>query len=312
MPEYHQVKGDTPSLQFFKSPHLAARVTLDAQRLLGVDAAILFADLLPILEPMGFHLDYVSGAGPVIHNPLREASRVDAVPVRPSSETMPYIGEAIRLILDELPSDIPLIGFSGAPFTLAAYAIEGGSSRNYLHLKRLMYGDTGAWNLFMERLSNNVIDYANYQISSGVQALQLFDSWVGCLSPADYESYVLPHSKRVIQAIRGKVPIIHFGTGNPSLVTLMDQAGADVMALDWRSSLSATWDTLACKSVQGNLDPLVLCADQASVQKQAGRILAEVDGRPGHIFNLGHGIVPETPVDNVRLLVDFVHETSQR
>lgn len=312
MPEYHQVKGDTPSLQFFKSPELAARVTLDARRLLDVDAAILFADLLPILEPMGFQLDYLPGRGPVIGNPLREVARVDDVRLLPARDTMPYIGEAIRLILADLPSSVPLIGFAGAPFTLASYAVEGEGSRNHAQVKRFMYGDEGAWHSLMERISTAVIDYADYQISCGVQAFQLFDSWVGCLAPADYEALVLPHSTRVIQALRGRVPVIHFGTGNPALAPLMDKAGADVMALDWRAPLAATWDALSCKSVQGNLDPMVLCAEPGGVRRQAARILAEVDARPGHIFNLGHGIVPETPVDNVKLLVDFVHETSRR
>lgn len=312
MPEYHQVKGDTPSLSFFKTPELAARVTLDAQRILGVDAAILFADLLPILEPLGFYLDYLPGTGPVISNPLREASRVDALAPGPARETMPYIGEAVRLILQGLPPDVPLIGFAGAPFTLASYAIEGGSSRSYVHVKQLMYGDTSAWHAFMEIISEAVIDYADYQIDAGVDALQLFDSWVGCLGPADYEAFVLPHTERVIQKLLGRVPIIHFGTGNPALLPLMDQAGADVMALDWRAPLAAAWQSLSCKSVQGNLDPIVLCADEASIKRAAARILAEVDGRPGHIFNLGHGIVPETPVANVKLLVDFVQKMSRR
>lgn len=306
MQEYHDVKGTTKSLDFFKTPHLAAQVTCDAQRILGVDAAILFADLLPILEPMGLVLDYIPGVGPNIENPVRSTADIDAIRIQDSAESMPYIAEAIQLIRKELPANIPLIGFGGAPFTLASYAIEGKGSRNYVFVKQLMYGDTGAWNELMAKITTNAIDYMNYQIESGVQAVQIFDSWVGCLSPADYLEYVLPHSKRLIENISGKVPIIHFGTGNPALLPLMAQAGGDVMALDWRAPLVESWDKIGVKSVQGNLDPIILCADRSSVERKAKDLLDEVNGRPGHIFNLGHGIIPETPVENVKALVNLV------
>jgi len=308
MKEYHAVKGDTPSLQFFKTPHLAAQVTVDAQRILGVDAAIMFADLLPILEPMGLDLDYLPGVGTKISNPIRSSADIDRVKVEPARESMPYIEEAIKLMRKELPADIPLIGFAGAPFTLASYAIEGESSRNYIFVKKLMYGDTPAWHVLCEKISECVIDYVNYQIDSGVQAVQIFDSWVGSLGPADYTTYVLPHIRRVMEGVKGRVPIIHFGTGNPALSALMHQAGGDVLALDWRAPLRQTWDEVGCVAVQGNLDPIVLCADRDSVVSKAGELLDEVDGKPGHIFNLGHGIVPSTPVDNVKALVEFVHE----
>ncbi len=307
MPEYHQVKGATPSLDFFKTPHLAAQVTCDAQRILGVDAAILFADLLPILEPMGLVLDYLPGVGPNIENPIRTSADIDAIRIRKAADSMPYIAEAIQLIRRELPADIPLIGFGGAPFTLASYAIEGKGSRNYVFVKQLMYGDPGAWHALLERITGIAIDYLNYQIDAGVQAIQIFDSWVGCLSPQDYQEYVLPHSRTLIAGISGRVPIIHFGTGNPALLDLMSEAGGDVMALDWRAPLVASWDRLGVSAVQGNLDPIVLCANRTAVESKAGEILREVNGRPGHIFNLGHGIIPETPVDNVKALVDFVH-----
>ncbi len=310
MKEYHQVKGDTPSLEFFKTPELAARATCDAQRILGVDAAILFADLLPILEPMGLKLDYLPGVGPNIDNPVRDHAGIDAIDPPPSAESMPYIAEAIRLIRNELPGDIPLIGFGGAPFTLASYAIEGKGSRNYIFVKQLMYGDAQAWHTLLEKITDAVIDYLSFQIDSGVQAVQVFDSWVGCLSPNDYREYVLPHSNRLMTAISGRVPVIHFGTGNPALVPLMAQAGGDVMALDWRAPLMDSWEKAGMKAVQGNMDPIVLCADEASVRRKAAEILDEVGGRPGHIFNLGHGIVPETPVDNVKALVEYVHEYS--
>ena len=312
MKEYHEVKGNTPSLDFFKTPHLSAQVTCDAQRILGVDAAILFADLLPILEPMGLELDYLVGVGPNIANPLRSNEDVDRLQVVPSSESMPYIGEAISLIRKELPADIPLIGFGGAPFTLASYAIEGQGSKNYINVKRMMATDPGAFHVIMEKMTVNAIDYLNYQIDEGVQAIQIFDSWVGCLSVSDYRTHVFAHSKKLIDSISGKVPVIHFGTGNPSLLSLMTEAGGDVMALDWRAPLKESWDLLGCKAVQGNMDPVALFGSVDSVRQTAGSILEEVGGRPGHIFNLGHGILPETPVENVKALVEFVqgHETS--
>ncbi len=308
MQEYHDVKGDTPSLDFFKTPELAARVTCDAQRILGVDAAIMFADLLPILEPMGLELDYLPGVGPNIANPVRNNADIDAIKVLPSAESMPYIAEVIRLIRAELPADIPLIGFGGAPFTLASYAIEGQGSRNYIHVKKMMHGDPGAWHALMEKITAAATEYLAYQIESGVQAVQIFDSWVGALSVQDYREKVLPYAKRMIDDISGDVPVIHFGTGNPALLPSMAEAGGDVIALDWRAPLVESWDLMGVKAVQGNLDPVVLFADWPGVEKAAGDIMQEVGGRPGHIFNLGHGILPETPVDNVKGLVDFVHE----
>jgi len=312
MKEYHEVKGSTPSLDFFKTPHLAAQVTCDAQRILGVDAAILFADLLPILEPMGLDLDYLPGVGPNISNPVRTSAAIDALRVAPSADTMPYIGEAISLIRRELPADIPLIGFGGAPFTLASYAIEGQGSRNYIHVKSMMYSDPGAFSALMEKVTSCAIDYLNYQVARGVQAIQVFDSWVGCLSPEDYLCHVFPHSRRLLSAISGKVPVIHFGTGNPALLPMMAEAGGDVMALDWRAPLAESWDLLGVTSVQGNMDPVALFGSRQSVLDTASAILDSVAGRPGHIFNLGHGILPETPVDNVKALVDHVHEYTGR
>ncbi len=308
MKEYHEVKGSTPSLDFFKTPHLSAQVTCDAQRILGVDAAILFADLLPILEPMGFHLDYLPGTGPNIDNPVRTTRDIDAITLVPSKDSMPYIGEAIGLIRAELPRDIPLIGFGGAPFTLASYAIEGHGSKNYIAVKQLMHSDPGAWHALMERMTSAAIDYLQYQIDSGVQAIQIFDSWVGSLSVADYRNFVFDHSKRLIDAISGDVPIIHFGTGNPSLLPLMAEAGGDVMAIDWRAPIMESWALMGCKAIQGNLDPVILFASQEAVIKATTDLLAEVDRKPGHIFNLGHGILPETPVDNVKALIATVHE----
>jgi uroporphyrinogen decarboxylase len=308
MPEYHQVKGNTPSLDFFKDSQLAAQVTCDAQRILGVDAAILFTDLLPILETMGLSLDYLPGVGPQIDNPVRTNQHIDDLKVLPAADNVDYVRETIELVRRELPADIPLIGFAGAPFTLASYAIEGQGSKNYVHVKQLMFGDEVAWHELMTKVTDLVIDFLGFQIESGVQAVQVFDSWVGCLSPAAYEHYVLPHSTRLIQSISGDVPVIHFGTGNPALLPLMDKAGADVMGIDWRAPLMESWDKLQARSVQGNLDPIILCASEQAVVDNATRILREVDGKPGHIFNLGHGIYQHTPVENVHALVRTVHE----
>ena len=308
MKEYHQVKGETPSLTFFKSPELAAKVTCDAQRILDLDAAILFTDLLPILEPMGLSLDYIPGVGPDISNPVRSYKHIDELKVLPAADTVDYIGSTINLARSELPEDIPLIGFAGAPFTLASYAVEGRGSKNYLFVKKLMFSDEKAWHVLMAKVTDVVIDYVAYQIACGVQAVQLFDSWVGCLGPDTYRRYVLPYSKRLIESVRGDVPIIHFGTGNPALLPQMHEAGADVLAIDWRSSLVDVWQELGPRAVQGNLDPLILCGNQTSVVREAKSLLDSVAGKPGYIFNLGHGIIPETPVTNVQTLIRTVKE----
>lgn len=312
MPEYHAVKGSGSSLEFFKDPERAARATLDAQRILGVDAAILFADLLPILEPMGLRLEYVAGEGPLFHNPVRTAADVANLVVSPALEATPYIAETVKNVLSELPSEVGLIGFAGAPFTLASYAVEGKGSRDYVRVKRMMYQAPELWHALLDKLVAQVTSYVQLQIDSGVHAVQLFDSWVGCLSLRDFDQYVLPHVQRLLDNLRGTVPLIYFGTGNAHLLDSAARARPDVMALDWRVPLASTWQRLGVTAVQGNLDPIVLCADRATVQSQAKAILDEVGGRPGHIFNLGHGIVPETPVDNVKALVDFVHEYSAR
>lgn len=312
MPEYHQVKGDTPSLDFFKNPELAALATLDAQRILGVDAAIMFADLLPIMEPMGLELDYQPGVGPVFANPVRSAADVERLRVAPAEEATPYIADTVKNILDGLPADVALIGFAGAPFTLASYAIEGRGSRNYIHVKKLMYQAPQLWEALMDKLVSQVTSYLELQIRSGAEAVQLFDTWVGCLSVHDFRRYVLPHLRRLVDNLKGRVPVIYFGTGNGHLLRDTLEAAPDVLALDWRVPLGATWDALGVPAVQGNLDPIVLCADRDTVAEQAGVVLDQAAGRPGHIFNLGHGIVPETPVDNVKYLVEFVHERSAR
>jgi len=310
MPEYHALKGDTPSLDFFKHPEMAAQATLDAQRILGVDAAIMFADLLPIMEPMGLRLDYKAGEGPVFDNPVRSEKDVTALQVLPASEATPYIAHTVTNILSGLPKDIALIGFSGAPFTLASYAIEGRGSRNYVHVKQMMYTNPELWNLLLGKLVQQVTSYVELQIQAGVDAVQLFDTWVGSLSVADFRTYVAPHLKQLLDNLRGQVPVIYFGTGNGHLLDEVAAMGPDVLALDWRVPLAETWRRTGVGAVQGNLDPIVLCADRTTVEAQAKAIIDSVEGRPGHIFNLGHGIIPETPVDNVKALVDIVHEYS--
>ena len=310
MPEYHQVKADMPSLDFFKQPEKAAQATLDAQRILGVDAAIMFADLLPIMEPMGLRLDYLPGQGPVFDNPIRSQADVDALITAPAEEATPYIADTVKNILQELPAPIALIGFAGAPFTLASYSIEGRGSRNYVFVKKMMYEQPALWNTLLTKLVEQVASYLQLQIDSGVDAVQVFDTWVGNLSVADFRVYVQPHLQALLDKVKGQVPVIYFGTGNSHLLPDVSTMGFDVVAFDWRTPLAETWNALQFNAVQGNLDPIVLCADQATVASQSEAILDSVAGKPGHIFNLGHGIIPETPVDNVKFLVDHVHEHS--
>ncbi len=312
MPEYHQVKGDLPSLDFFKNPEKAAQATLDAQRILGVDAAIMFADLLPILEPMGLHLDYLPGEGPVFSNPIRHEKDVVALRTAPAIEATPYIADTVRCINADLPAHIALIGFAGAPFTLASYAIEGRGSRNYVEVKKMMHNRPDLWAQLMDKLVQQLVSYLQLQISAGVEAVQLFDTWVGNLSIRDYTTFVHPYLERMMQLLGNAAPVIYFGTGNSHLLPSVSTLPFDVLAFDWRTPLVATWEQLGCKAVQGNLDPIILCAEQRAIGQQAGQLLQEVAGRGGHIFNLGHGIIPETPVDNVKFLVDFVHQYSAR
>ena len=312
LPEYLELKGNRPSLEFFTNPELAAQATLDAQRILGVDAAIVFADLLPILQPMGLDLHYESGIGPVISNPIRSPTDVTDLRVVPATEGVGYIRKTIKNVLEDLPLGIALIGFAGAPFTLAAYAIEGRGSQQFARVKRFMYTHPELWGLLLDKISESVADYVTLQIDSGVNAVQIFDSWVGCLSDIEYQRYVLPSTKKMFNAFGPAVPKIYFATSNQHLLASMYNAGADFLALDWRVPLVDTWDALGCIAIQGNMDPIALCSTADVVEDHAKRILDEVRGKPGHIFNLGHGIVPETPVDNVKRLVDFVHEYSSQ
>ena len=309
MSEYMEIRNRVSFLELCKRPDLAAEVTVTAQRVLGVDAAILFADLLPILEPIGFELEYRKDEGPAILNPIREPADLDRIQPIADMGEMEFVFETVRLVRSELPGDIPLLGFAGAPFTLASYAIEGGGSKNFIHTKRLMYSDAGAWHALMELLVSSVAGYLRAQIDAGCQAVQIFDSWAGALSPADYRRYVLPYLSALIAALPAETPVVNFLTGNPSLVPIQAEAGGSVIGLDWRCELTETWDAIGSNfAVQGNLDPILLFADQSVLLERAGQMMDSVAGREGYIFNLGHGVLPGTPVENVKRLVEFVHE----
>jgi uroporphyrinogen decarboxylase len=313
MEEYRQVRGQTTFLELCKNPQLCSEVMCTAVRRLGVDAAIIFSDLLPILEPMGMDLEFAKGEGPVIHNPLREGADVERLLELEDLGSLDFVFETVRQTRADLPSHIPLIGFAGAPFTLASYTIEGGGSRNYIFTKTLMYRDPGAWQTLMERLARAITGYLNAQIAAGCQAVQLFDSWVGCLGPDDYRRYVLPYTKQIIAGITPGTPVINFGAGNPTLLPLLAEAGGDVIGIDWRVRLDDAWRTVGYdRAVQGNLDPLTLLATPAEIRRRAQEVLEQAAGRPGHIFNLGHGVVQQTPVDHAIALVDAVHELSSR
>jgi uroporphyrinogen decarboxylase len=316
MAEYRAVRAKHSLLEICSQPDLAAEVTLQPVRALGVDAAILFADILLPLVPMGIHLEFAADEGPVIHNPIRTAADVAALrPVEPRESLAPVL-QAIRLVRRELGGHTPLIGFAGAPFTLASYLIEGGSSRNFVQTKQMMYGAPQTWHALMGKLARVVADYLVAQIEAGAQAVQLFDSWVGCLSPDDYCEYVLPHSQFVLRAVKATgVPAIHFGTDTAMLILWMKTAGGDVIGLDWRTPLDLAWKALGPETaVQGNLDPVALLvkAPYPELERRVQAVLEQAAGRPGHIFNLGHGILPETPVENVKAVVEMVHKFSMR
>ncbi|WP_437223217.1 uroporphyrinogen decarboxylase [Planctomicrobium sp. SH661] len=313
LPEYMAVRSKVSFIELCKRPELAAEVTVTARNVLGVDAAILFADLLPILEPMGFDLEYQKGEGPVIHNPLMSPAEVDRVRAIEDVNELEYVFDAVRLIRKELPANIPLLGFCGAPFTLASYAIEGGGSKNYVRTKSMMFGDPAAWDVLMNRLVDSLSDYLNAQIAAGCQAVQIFDSWVGCLNPVDYEKYVQPYTRRLIESVNSEAPVINFLTGNPALIPLQVAAGGQVIGVDWRVDLAAARLAIGFdRAVQGNLDPVSLYCDLPTLKARTQQVLKGACGRPGHIFNLGHGVHPDMNPDNVKALVNMVHELSAR
>jgi uroporphyrinogen decarboxylase len=309
LPEYMAVRSKVTFMELCKTPELACEVTISARQVLGVDAAILFADLLPILEPMGLNLEYQKGEGPVIHNPIHTGRDVDRIRALDAMDSVDYVFQAIRMIRRALPNDIPLLGFAGAPFTLASYCIEGGGSKNYVRTKSLMYNDESAWNVLMSRLVDTVSLYLQQQIASGCQCVQVFDSWAGCLSPSDYRRYVLPHTKRLIQQVEPFAPVINFLNGNPSLHPLQREAGGQVMGLDWRCQLEDAWKTFGYDvAIQGNMDPVSIYADLPVLKQRVADVLKSAGGRPGHIFNLGHGVMPDMNPDHVKAVVEYVHE----
>jgi uroporphyrinogen decarboxylase len=313
MAEYRAVREKVSFLELCKNPSLCAEVMVTAVEKLQVDAAIIFSDLLPILEPLGFDLEFAAGDGPQIHNPIREAKDLQRLRELESLEPLEYVMETVRQTRAGISQAVPVIGFAGAPFTLASYAIEGGGSRNYLHTKSLMYRDEGAWHSLMSLLSRAVASYLMGQVAAGAQCVQLFDSWVGCLGVADYRRYVMPYTKAIIRSLPEGVPVINFAAGNPAQLAAITESGGDVIGVDWRIELDSAWHIIGDEhAVQGNLDPAVLLADRETIRARAKDILYKAAGRPGHIFNLGHGIVPQTPVENVQYLVEVVRELSER
>jgi len=313
MKEYRALRKKYSFLEMCKNPRLAAEVTLQPVGQLNVDAAIIFADILLPLEPMGIELEFAKDEGPVFHHPIREMGQIEKLRTIDPEEDLSFLIEAIGVVRKELNGRIPLIGFAGAPFTLASYIIEGGHSKNYTLTKGMMYQSRQTWNRLMERLSEVLIRYLNAQIRAGVQALQLFDSWVGCLSPTDYETYVLPYSQKVIEGVDKSVPLIHFATTSSTLLERMRRAGGEVIGVDWRVDLGEAWSRIGYDvAIQGNLDPVALLGPVGFIEKEVKRILDAAGGRPGHIFNLGHGILPDTPVENVVALIEMVHEYSAK
>jgi uroporphyrinogen decarboxylase len=311
MPEYRAVRKQYSLIEICKKPQVAAEVTVTAAEALGVDAAIIFADLLLPLEVMGLPFRFSAGEGPVIDRPLREADDVTRLRTDRAAD-LGYVSEAVSLVCKHFGSRLPVIGFCGAPFTLASYMIEGGGSRNYLQTKKLMYRSPTVWADLMLKLVAVVSEYAADQVRSGADVIQIFDSWAGCLSVEDYRRYVLPSTTELVQALRTTgAPVIYFGTDSATLLPSMKQTGAEVIGLDWRIPLDEGWSSIGCRgAVQGNLDPVLLFADWSELKCRTEDILRRAGGRPGHIFNLGHGILPETPVENVRALAKFVQEHS--
>ena len=310
MAEYRAIRKQHTLLEICRQPELAAEVTLQPVDRLEVDAAILFSDLLLPLAPMGIPFDFIKGEGPVIHKPIRNSASIQALRAFESRESLAHVLDTIKILGQELKDRVPLIGFAGAPFTLASYAIEGGPSKNYEKTKALMYTEPSAWHQLADFLAQSISDYLVAQIEAGVQAVQLFDSWIGALSPSDYQEFALPYSQRILQTVAGTgVPALHFGTGTATLLEVMAQAGGDVLGVDWRLPLDEAWMRIGTNhAIQGNLDPTLLLGPVERIQAEAKDVLDRAAGRPGHIFNLGHGILPTTPVENVQELSRFVHQ----
>ena len=311
MAEYRAIRKQYSLIEICKRPAIAAQVTIEAAEILQVDAAIIFADLLLPLEVMGLPFHFSAGEGPKIEKPVRTPEDIAQLRTDRAAE-LGYVAEAVALVSKHFASRLPVIGFCGAPFTLASYMIEGGGSRNYVHAKKMMYSQPAAWNSLMQKLVSVTAEYSAEQVRAGADVIQIFDSWVGCLSVEDYRHYVLQHVTGLVKKVRQTgVPVIYFGTDSATLLPSMKETGADVIGLDWRIPLDEGWRALNHSvAVQGNLDPVVLFADWKEVKSRAELILRQAAGRPGHIFNLGHGILPETPVQNVKDLGALVRERS--
>jgi uroporphyrinogen decarboxylase len=310
--EYRELRQRVSMLELCRTPELASQVTLRAVEQLGVDAAIIFADILLITETLGLQLEFSKGEGPVIGNPVRQADDLERL-TRPDVSALDYVYEAIRLTRAQLPPEVALIGFCGAPFTVSSYIIEGGKSRNYVHTKTMMHCDDATWRGLMERLVAMSVDYLNAQIDAGADAVQVFDSWAGILCPDDYRRFVLPYVQALIAGVADATPVIYFAQGNPALLPLIKQTGADVIGVDWRVDLADAWSVLGDDvAIMGNLDPVTLLTSPAKIRAAADAILTKAAGRPGHIFNLGHGVLPQTDPNNAIALVEAVHEISAR
>ena len=309
MKQYRDIRAKAGILEICKRPDLAAEVTLQPVEVLDVDAAIIFADLLLPVEPMGLKLKFVSGEGPAIDNPVRTSDDVDSLSIS-DTDQLGYVSEAIQIVVRQLAGRVPVIGFVGAPFTLASYMIEGGPSKNFVRTKSMMYNDETLWRRLMGKLVDVLGPFALSQVTGGARAIQVFDSWAGALGPDDYVRYVAPYSRALIERIRtASVPVIHFGTGAAGFFRELHAAGGDVMGVDWRINIDQAWMDISYRSaIQGNLDPGVLFAPLPELKMRVHELLKRTGTRPGHIFNLGHGILPETPVDHVRAVVDFVRE----
>ena len=308
LPEYREIRKQWTLLDICRQPDLCAEVTMQPVRRLDVDAAIMFADIMLPLMGIGVDLELVDNVGPVIRSPIRNQSGVEALrPINPQ-EDVPFVLETIRIVREELAGRIPLIGFSGAPFTLASYLIEGRPTREFVATKTMMYSEPALWHSLMERLTGIMIRYLQAQVDAGIDALQLFDSWVGCLTPTDYEIYVRPYTKRIFAAMAPSgLPFIHFGTNTSTLLDQMKSDGGTMIGVDWRIPLDVAWSRIGHDlGIQGNLDPLVLMGPGDIIEDRALDVLRRAGGRPGHIFNLGHGLYPETPLDNIARLIDVV------
>ena len=311
--EYRQIRNRVSFLQLCKTKELAAEVAIAAVHRLKTDAAILFSDLLLIVEPMGLELEYGSENGPTVTGRVASAADVDRIPEIEPAESLGYVFDTVRLTRDCLDPKVPLLGFAGAPFTLAAYVLEGGGSKSFVNTKRFMISDPGAWNALMGKISRGLVKFLNGQIEAGADAVQLFDSWAGCLSAEDYRQFVLPHTQAVIRALKPGVPVIHFGTGTAGFLKEFKEAGGDVIGVDWRVGLDQAWAAVGRDvGIQGNLDPAVLCSTPAVIRERVKKILTQAGGRAGHLFNLGHGILPQTPEENAVAMVDMVHEMSNK